>query len=166
MRALFLALSLLVPLVSACVDRGAERAALDTLPPQALTGRGETVAVAKCIYDRVLGTDCKGEFQRMLITRDAATGDAVVMCDAHPGYGGATSNYAGFGLAGAIAHIAAVNEQSMRERDPNRYPIFSLALRPGKAEGTLEATAWALNEPEKGPGRRQLMADAFGACTK
>jgi hypothetical protein len=166
MRAVVLVLPLVIPLVSACVDRAADRAALDTLPPQALSGRGETVAAAKCVYDRVLGTDCKSEFQRLLITRDAATGDVVVMCDDHPGYGRSTGSYAGYGLAGAIAQIAAVNEQSRLEHDSNRYPVFSLVLRPGKTEGALDATAWALNDPEKGPGRRQMMVDAFGACTK
>lgn len=155
--------------VGACADRVADRAAKDTLPPQALSGRGEVVAVAKCVYDRVLTRDCQGVSQRLLLIKDPGSGDIVVMCDENLGYGGIRPGFVGgaatpgAAMVGIVAQVVAVNDQVRESRDPTHFPAYQLSLR-SKADGVLEATAWALNEPDKGPGRRDMMAEAFGAC--
>lgn len=156
-------------LVAGCVDKAAERQAKDTLPSVPLTGSGEPVAVAQCVYDAVLTLDCQTAQQRLLITKAMNSADIIVMCDEHPGYAGVqgTGYYGGGTPAGAlgaaIAESIAVSQQASQARDPTKFPVYSLTLRQ-RSSGGVDAAAWALNEPDKGPRRLNMMIDAFNKC--
>ncbi|MCF4165488.1 hypothetical protein L2U69_07525 [Zavarzinia compransoris] len=155
--------------LAGCVeDRAARRVRLDTLPPRTLTGNGDPVGIAQCVYDRVLTQDCQGDTQRTILTRSPATGDIVVMCDEHPGYGGLNGGgYYGGGTPQGAVLGALVNAQVAQEsvrvgRIPGHFPIYSLALR-ARPAGALEGTVWALGE-ETGESRLTMMTEAFEAC--
>lgn len=155
--------------LAGCVDKAAERQAKDTLPSVPLTGVGEPVAMAQCIYDAVLTKDCQTEQQRLVITKAMNSSDIIVMCDENPGYAGVRgSGYYGGGtpagaLGAAIAESLAISQQASQARDPTKYPVYSVTLRQ-KPSGGVEAAAWALNEPDKGPRRLNMMIDAFNSC--
>lgn len=155
--------------LAGCVDKAAERQAKDTLPSVPLTGTGEPVAIAQCIYDAVLTKDCQTEQQRLLITKAMNSSDIIVMCDENLGYAGVQGfTYYGNGtlgdaLGGAVASAVAVSQQGAQARDPAKFPIYSVTLR-SKPAGGVDAAAWALNEPDKGPRRLNMMIDAFNTC--
>ncbi|MFA5120561.1 hypothetical protein [Zavarzinia sp.] len=155
--------------LAGCADPVEQRTRLDTLPPQPVAGKGEAVAIAQCVYDRVLTKDCQDEDQRLLLTKDMA-GDIVVMCDEHPGYAGlhptsSIPTVMGAALLGGAIGVAAVSYQADKEAsDTHHYPLYSLTLR-AKPPGEVEGRVWALNKPDLGSKRLAMMAEAFGACS-
>ncbi len=161
----FLAVAALV----GCVDKAAERQAKDTLPSVPLTGPGEPVAVAQCVYDAVLTLDCQSAHQRLLITKAMNSSDIIVMCDENVGYAGIQGfSYYGSGLpadalGGAVAGMVAISQQAGQARDETKYPVYAVTLR-SKPAGGVDGAAWALNEPDKGPRRLNMMIDAFDKC--
>ncbi|PWR22579.1 hypothetical protein DKG74_11945 [Zavarzinia aquatilis] len=153
-----------------CVDKAADRQAKDTLPSVSLAGSGEAVAIAQCVYDAVLSRDCQTEQQRLLITKAMNSSDIIVMCDENLGYAGVRGGgYYGGGspagaLGGAIAEALSVSQQAAQARDPTKFPVYSVTLR-SKPAGGVDGEAWALNEPDKGPRRLNMMIDAFNKCS-
>ncbi|MCW0182883.1 MAG: hypothetical protein OJI70_14005 [Zavarzinia sp.] len=160
---------LAVAALAGCVDKAAERQAKDTLPSVPLTGPGEPVAVAQCVYDAVLTLDCQTTQQRLLITKAMNSSDIIVMCDENLGYAGIQGiSYYGNGspidaLGGAIAGAVAISQQGAQARDPTKFPVYAVTLR-SKPSGGVDGEAWALNEPDKGPRRLNMMIDAFNKC--